>query len=256
MSDQNNSNQSLTRADSPQHYLIVKPDSNGVAKVTSRTALEVFQSPNPHFGKLAKLENAALALSEIESECLLQMRLIWPAEKGEVVAVLAAGFANHIFTTKEDWKVNDVSLFFQYLLTNQKPELKQYRKPDLTYIILFIGIYEDYKAEERERLHYASKENKSDVVTAYHPEVAKKILEVLDKNKPVKEEKPVNKVKLTMDELCKRWVKEYDWLKRRYPLYGDPDAPPINFVRIGKKKMDLQEFLEFKNKRYIEHGKK
>lgn len=249
-----NENNKLSAQRLPSQSLVVKPDE----KATATTALEVFQSRNPSFGVLQKSASPEDAMLVIKDEVKLQMGMVWPNESLEVREMCAIGFTKHIFYDKPDWKVNDVSLFFRYLLREQsKGDNQQFRKLDLTYVALFIIQYEDYKAGEREKYHQSLKEatdssNMMSGEVASHLSVMMDILQqVKVDNSPVKEETPKQETIFTrMQKLHNDWIRDFEKEVKENPVIIN--GMPHRFIRVGDKKLDLEEWLHHKQKEMMD----
>jgi hypothetical protein len=206
--------------------------------VISKNALEVLKSPNPNFQSLFKRPDADKVKDYLFTAIYVEMKMVWPAETETVLTGMATSFALYIEDDKPDWKINDIYLFFRFVIRNQVNS-KQYRKLDMSYLGLMVGQYEEYKAEARERLMGENRESKFEA-TQYPQQYIDSIKQVLEATK----EKPVAKVprlKTPAEIMVQGWIGQFDTIKLLQCLSG-------RFIYRFRKYWDVSEWLHHKNK--------
>lgn len=236
----------------PKYSLALKDKDSHKAS----TALEVFKSTNPCIEALVKQNSVAEVKKAIHSIIYDAMVLMFP-EQSEVLAV-SLMFAEDIVDTRPDWKSNDIDLFFKFIRRAQgNQEDKLFGKISILWLNQMIPKYEDYKSEEREKMHQELKRSTPDELPAKSEkteEYIKSLKQILSHNKPEKKEAASSPI----TEQQKRhnvWMRNFDKVKIKKPIYSEGGVP-LPFIdyydNIGRKwkRVDITEYLMFKERQY------
>lgn len=221
------------------------PTTTGSLALIPRNFSDVLQSISPNFQSLVKSGDPGIAIAITK----IAIDFLTLNSTGDNIPAIARQFSDDVIETRPDWKIDDIYYFFKFIRQRQDLPECQIMGHRITPLKLMelVGVYEDYKSQERERQHKANRiiDNQDINPDKVSPEqVSENIKKILSSFKPQKEAIRPTLEKSDSEVLHNKLFAEFDAL---YIVSG-LSINGVRFINLSGRKITAEEYVNEKMK--------